>query len=356
MKPQRLQGPDDARRLMLAALAALTLHAGLIASLPAAWWVLPDRQPLRFRIVLLPPKPVASTPPLIPSAPPDQALESTRSPPAADEPTQPAPVEPKPAQPAASKLAPAAKQPAPVRTTAPARPPSLIKPVPPVEPKPARESVRNPLKPSSSVANKAPKPPAKPRETIRHPPSTTPPAVSAAPPMAEKTDNAEPSSASRQSAPRGKAATRTARDRLDSTALLGQIARLETETQQSARTDGERAKRVNPSDTSSQEGFYIGSWVRKVEQIGLMNFPDVARRLNLQAGPTLEVAIRANGSLQQVRIVRSSGNAELDQAAQRIVRLGAPYAPFPPQLRQRYDVLYISRPWRFESSGRLRMR
>ena len=87
-----------------------------------------------------------------------------------------------------------------------------------------------------------------------------------------------------------------------------------------------------------------------------MNFPDIARQLDLSAGPTLEVAIRADGSLQDVRVVRSSGNSELDRAAQRIVRLGAPYATFPPQLRQQYDVLYISRPWRFESSGRLRMR
>jgi protein TonB len=136
---------------------------------------------------------------------------------------------------------------------------------------------------------------------------------------------------------------------------LGQIASLETQSQRQAHA-GVRAKRVSPTDSQSLEGFYIGSWVRKVEQIGAMNFPDIARQLNLSTGPTLEVAIRADGSLQDVRVVRSSGNSELDRAAQRIVRLGAPYATFPPQLRQQYDVLYISRPWRFESSGRLRMR
>jgi protein TonB len=137
--------------------------------------------------------------------------------------------------------------------------------------------------------------------------------------------------------------------------LLGQIAGLETQAQRRANANV-RSKRVNPSDTRSPEGFYIAAWVRKVEQIGEMNFPDVARKLNLSTGPVLDVAIRADGSLQDVRVIRSSGNAELDLAAQRIVKLGAPYAPFPSALRQQYDVLYISRPWRFEPGGRLRTR
>jgi TonB family protein len=104
------------------------------------------------------------------------------------------------------------------------------------------------------------------------------------------------------------------------------------------------------------EGFYIAAWVRKVEQIGEMNFPEIARRLNLNTGPVLDVAIRADGSLREVRVVRSSGYAELDQAAQRIVKLGAPYAPFPPSLRQKYDVLQIARPWRFDPGGQVRAR
>ncbi len=143
--------------------------------------------------------------------------------------------------------------------------------------------------------------------------------------------------------------------RLDSSALLGQVASLETETQRRA-SAGVRSKRVSPNDTQSLEGFYITAWVRKVEQIGEMNFPEIARRLSLNTGPVLDVFIRADGSLKEVRVVRSSGYAELDQAAQRIVKLGAPYAPFPPSLRQKYDVLQIARPWRFDPGGRVRSR
>lgn len=117
-----------------------------------------------------------------------------------------------------------------------------------------------------------------------------------------------------------------------------------------------RGKRVSPGDTLSPEGFYIAAWIRKVERIGEMNFPDIARKLNASAGPVLDVAIGADGSLKDIRIVRSSGHPELDRAARRIVELGAPYAPFPPQLRQQYDVLYIARPWQFEPGGRWQAR
>ncbi|HQC71724.1 MAG TPA: TonB family protein [Candidatus Competibacteraceae bacterium] len=127
---------------------------------------------------------------------------------------------------------------------------------------------------------------------------------------------------------------------------------IETENQRQANADS-RVRRANPRDTGSLEGFYAAAWVRKVENIGEMNFPEVARRLNLSTGPILDVAIRADGSVQEIRVLRSSGNAELDQAAQRIVRLGAPYAPFPPALRQQYDLLRISRSWRFDPDGRL---
>ncbi|HMR02007.1 MAG TPA: TonB family protein, partial [Candidatus Competibacter phosphatis] len=66
--------------------------------------------------------------------------------------------------------------------------------------------------------------------------------------------------------------------------------------------------------------------------------------------------IRADGSLREVRILRSSGNAELDRAARRIVELAAPYPPFPAELRRRVDLLRIESPWRFDPGGRIRAR
>ncbi|XLM20630.1 energy transducer TonB, partial [Chromobacterium piscinae] len=77
---------------------------------------------------------------------------------------------------------------------------------------------------------------------------------------------------------------------------------------------------------------YQADWRLKVERIGNLNYPDEARRLGLHGAVTLEVTIAADGSLQGQRVSRSSGSPVLDQAAQRIVELASPFAPFPSSL------------------------
>ena len=66
----------------------------------------------------------------------------------------------------------------------------------------------------------------------------------------------------------------------------------------------------------------------------------------------LEVAIRADGSLEQVVVRRSSGHRELDAAAVGIVRLASPFDPFPPAMRERYPLLRFAYEWQF-LQGRL---
>ncbi len=396
--------PDDAGRLTLASLLALGLHAALLLGIPADRWSIRLPEPVRFDAVLLPPAARTSLPELPPAGPepakpdstpnpaaaiPDSTLPAPEPAPAAitqppapaiivpppapvppPEPpaaTRPAPSVPppapaiKPPKPPAPAVKPAPKPPAPAvkpapKPPAPAKPPTANKPTPTprvalapaVPPKPAKS-------PQKAESDALDEPPDRPRQTVPPPGKPVLPAPAQTAPTTTAPETAR--STPRPGRPKGSGGTvgTGARGRLDSGALLGQIASLETETQRRANA-GVRGKRVSPNDTQSLEGFYIAAWVRKVEQIGEMNFPDVARKLNLSAGPVLDVAIRADGSLKDVRIARSSGNAELDRAAQQIVRLGAPYAPFSPQLRQQYDVLYISRPWRFEPGGRLQAR
>jgi protein TonB len=55
--------------------------------------------------------------------------------------------------------------------------------------------------------------------------------------------------------------------------------------------------------------------------------------------------------VEEVRILESSGEAVLDDAAQQIVRLAAPFAPFPTEIRKEADRLEIIRTWRFEMTG-----
>lgn len=115
-----------------------------------------------------------------------------------------------------------------------------------------------------------------------------------------------------------------------------------------------RTKRADPNDTTSIEGYYAAAWVQKVERIGTLNFPEEARRRSLTGNLVMTVQVRADGGVQSIVINRSSGIPALDAGARRIVELGAPYAAFPAELRQKYDVLAITRTWQFLQGAQLR--
>ena len=62
------------------------------------------------------------------------------------------------------------------------------------------------------------------------------------------------------------------------------------------------------------------------------------------------VVIRSDGTLEDIQILSSSGYAVLDEAAIKIVRMAAPYAPFPPKLKATTDKLEIVRTWHFQEN------
>jgi protein TonB len=105
---------------------------------------------------------------------------------------------------------------------------------------------------------------------------------------------------------------------------------------------------VIPNTRESKIAPYLDAWRRKVERLGTMNFPQVARQRNASIGnPVLEVSISADGKLNGSIVRRSSGHKDLDQAAQAILRLASPFDPFPPELRKQYDELRFAYEWRF---------
>jgi periplasmic protein TonB len=104
---------------------------------------------------------------------------------------------------------------------------------------------------------------------------------------------------------------------------------------------------VLPNTRQSIIAPYLDSWRRKVERLGTMNFPQIARKPKAGVNPILEVAIRADGSLGQIIVRRSSGRKELDQAALSILRLASPFDPFPADLRKKYDELRFAYEWQF---------
>jgi len=118
----------------------------------------------------------------------------------------------------------------------------------------------------------------------------------------------------------------------------------------------ERRRAVNASTQEYLYATYLDAWRRKVEEIGNLNYPDEAKRRSLFGNLLLHVSVRSDGSIEQIRLVRSSGHKILDDAAIRIVRLAAPFAPFPAEIRKEVDVLDITRTWVFERDNKLSSR
>ncbi len=98
---------------------------------------------------------------------------------------------------------------------------------------------------------------------------------------------------------------------------------------------------------------YIEDWRIKVERVGNLNYPEAARQKRIFGSLQLTVSIRADGSVESVEVTRPSGQRILDAAAMRIVKLAAPYAPLPPDIRKDTDILSITRTWTFTSSDSL---
>lgn len=126
-------------------------------------------------------------------------------------------------------------------------------------------------------------------------------------------------------------------------------AELDVRAQTAASKD--RRKAISADTREFKYADYMDAWRRKVERIGNLNYPDEARRNKLYGDLLMHVSVRADGSVERVRIVKSSGFRVLDDAAKYIVELSAPFAPFPPEIRKDVDVLDIVRTWKFERKG-----
>lgn len=143
---------------------------------------------------------------------------------------------------------------------------------------------------------------------------------------------------------------------------LGLMARAEIQ-EESARLNAEisstwqeyqkrpRHKFLNARTQEYKYAAYMDAWRAKIERIGNLNYPEEAKRRHLTGNLLLDVALNADGSINDISVRRSSGQKILDDAAIRIVELAAPFAPFPPEVREDIDVLHITRTWKFNESG-----
>ena len=140
---------------------------------------------------------------------------------------------------------------------------------------------------------------------------------------------------------------------LSSETLQQQITQLGTEIRLSQQSS-EQTK-IKFVDSVSAHKYvaaqYMKDWEGKVERTGNLNYPEVAAKKDFSGTLTMDVGIKAHGSIYSIRISQSSGNPALDEAAKRIVRMSAPFAPLPLELLKELDVLVITRVWKFSDES-----
>jgi hypothetical protein len=98
--------------------------------------------------------------------------------------------------------------------------------------------------------------------------------------------------------------------------------------------------------------MYIDSVRQKIERNAVLSEAQLSADV-VRTDPIVSVAIRSDGSVEDVIILRSSGRADIDEFVRRVVRLNARYSAFPPNVAANYDVIELRRVWRFAGILRL---
>ena len=131
------------------------------------------------------------------------------------------------------------------------------------------------------------------------------------------------------------------------------LSSLEAELDEQTRTYANmpRVRRLTSvSAKQAVDAAYLLDWRRRLEAVGNKYYPEASVRYGIYGDLRLLVVIRQNGSLEDIRVLSSSGYAVLDEAAITIVRMAAHYEPFPPELMATTDKLEIIRTWQFQEN------
>jgi protein TonB len=134
-----------------------------------------------------------------------------------------------------------------------------------------------------------------------------------------------------------------------------EMARLSAEVREQSQAYAKRPKKKFISSNTREYVYaaYMKGWVGRVERVGNLNYPDEARRQGLYGELVLTVGLNKDGTIKSMDVIKSSGHKLLDDAAQRIVRLAAPF-PMLPDDKTKVDELYITRTWQFLPGNVLR--
>ena len=92
---------------------------------------------------------------------------------------------------------------------------------------------------------------------------------------------------------------------------------------------------------------YLEAWRERIEVVGNTHYSALVPPQIKRGHVTLTITLNADGSIQSIRPMRHSRYPGLDAAALKIIRLAAPFPPFPPIVRKRTEQLTFTYQWNF---------
>lgn len=87
---------------------------------------------------------------------------------------------------------------------------------------------------------------------------------------------------------------------------------------------------------------YLAAWGAQLEQYGTQHFPR-DKGQSLYGSVQALVAVDAKGRLIKAKLIRASADARLNDAALKLIREAAPFAPFAREISEQYEILEFVR-------------
>ncbi|TFW28366.1 energy transducer TonB [Massilia arenosa] len=150
---------------------------------------------------------------------------------------------------------------------------------------------------------------------------------------------------------------RTGEDLIESSKA---IARSVAELSERIEDQNKRPKKtfITPSTRAVGYAMYYNQMSKRIEDFGTLNFPNKNGK-KLYGELVMMIPVFQDGTIYEkdggLEIKRTSGNADLDEAAKRIVRRSSPFGRFPANMRStdRDDLWVVVITFRFTSRDRL---
>lgn len=112
-----------------------------------------------------------------------------------------------------------------------------------------------------------------------------------------------------------------------------------------------RIQRLTAASTmKANDAYYVDSWRSNIESMGRINYPQAAINCFNKCSLRVQVDINPDGTINNLKVLESSGQPALDDATIQIIRRSAPFAPFTDEMKRDTDLLEIIRTFKYKGN------